>query len=36
MVARHQPAKLAAMEGHFETGPADLYLFGMPDAKDRR
>lgn len=28
-VAEHQPAKLAAMEGHFESGePADLYLVG--------
>jgi cytochrome d ubiquinol oxidase subunit I len=31
MVARNQPAKLAAMEGHFHTGPADLHLFGWPD-----
>jgi len=31
-VARTQPAKLAAFEGHFRTGPADLYLFGWPDA----
>lgn len=31
MVARHQPAKLAAFEGHFETGPAPLYLWGLPD-----
>ncbi|MFI4897668.1 MAG: cytochrome ubiquinol oxidase subunit I [Phycisphaerales bacterium JB059] len=29
-VAHTQPAKLAAYEGHFETGPADLYLFGWP------
>lgn len=28
-----QPAKLAAMEGHFTSGPADLYLFGWPDAE---
>lgn len=28
-----QPAKLAAMEGHFSSGPADLYLFGWPDAE---
>ncbi|HEU4608037.1 MAG TPA: cytochrome ubiquinol oxidase subunit I [Chitinophagaceae bacterium] len=28
VVAVHQPAKLAAMEGHFETGPADMYIFG--------
>ena len=28
-VAAHQPAKLAAMEGHYEaSGPADLYLLG--------
>ncbi|MEO0761299.1 MAG: cytochrome ubiquinol oxidase subunit I, partial [Pseudomonadota bacterium] len=27
----HQPAKVAAMEGHWETGPADLVLFGMPN-----
>jgi cytochrome d ubiquinol oxidase subunit I len=31
MVARHQPAKLAAFEGHFTTGPAGLTLFGLPD-----
>jgi cytochrome d ubiquinol oxidase subunit I len=27
----HQPAKLAAFEGHFETGRGDLTLFGIPD-----
>ncbi len=28
----HQPAKIAAMEGHFESqGPAPLILFGWPD-----
>lgn len=34
-VAETQPAKLAAFEGHFETGEggAPLYLFGMPDAE---
>jgi cytochrome d ubiquinol oxidase subunit I len=33
MVAEHQPAKLAALEGHFhsEDGPTPLYLFGWPD-----
>lgn len=31
-VAKNQPAKLAAYEGHFETGPAPLYLFGWVDA----
>ena len=30
-VYRHQPAKLAAFEGHYVTGPADLHLFGLPD-----
>lgn len=33
-VAKHQPAKLAAMEGHYEaSAPADLYLFGWVDDK---
>jgi len=31
-VYEHQPAKMAAFEGHFETGPGDLNLFGVPDA----
>lgn len=31
MVARNQPAKLAAFEAHFVTGPADLTLIGIPD-----
>jgi cytochrome d ubiquinol oxidase subunit I len=31
-VAENQPAKLAAMEGHYEAlAPADLYLFGWVD-----
>jgi cytochrome d ubiquinol oxidase subunit I len=30
-VYEYQPAKLAAFEGHFETGPADLSLIGIPD-----
>jgi cytochrome d ubiquinol oxidase subunit I len=30
-VYHYQPAKLAAFEGHFETGPADMSLFGIPD-----
>lgn len=35
MVAKHQPAKLAAFEGHFKTGQggAPLYLFGLPDVQ---
>jgi len=33
-VYHYQPAKLAAFEGHFESeGPADLTLFGIPDAE---
>jgi cytochrome d ubiquinol oxidase subunit I len=35
-VAELQPAKLAAIEGHFETGPrAPLTLGGIPDAETR-
>ncbi len=30
-VYRYQPAKLAAFEAHFRTGPADLSLLGLPD-----
>lgn len=30
-VAKNQPEKLAAMEGHFKTEAADLYLFGWVD-----
>jgi cytochrome d ubiquinol oxidase subunit I len=26
-----QPAKLAAFEAHYKTGPGDLTIFGMPD-----
>ena len=33
-VAQNQPEKLAAMEGHFRTEPADLYLFGWVDKKN--
>ena len=33
----HQPAKIAAMEGHFEThAGAPLILFGMPNMKEER
>jgi len=33
MVARHQPAKFAALEGHLRTGsePTALTVFGIPD-----
>jgi cytochrome d ubiquinol oxidase subunit I len=34
----HQPAKVMAMEGHFESHPegAPLILFGIPDAAEKR
>ncbi|MCC5936153.1 MAG: cytochrome ubiquinol oxidase subunit I [Lunatimonas sp.] len=36
-VAVNQPAKLAAMEGHFESyAPADLYLFGWVDKEKQK
>jgi cytochrome d ubiquinol oxidase subunit I len=35
-VYRTQPAKLAAFESHFETGPADLAVFGVPAADGTR
>jgi len=35
-VFRNQPAKLAALEGHFHTGPADLHLFGWPVPAEER
>ena len=34
MVYRHQPAKLAAFEGHFRTGPADMSIVGWPNPED--
>ncbi len=35
-VAEYQPAKLAAMEGHFEaSAPADLYLLGWVDKESQ-
>jgi len=38
MVGHYQPAKLAAFEGHFKTEDhgTELYLFGLPDAKEQR
>jgi cytochrome d ubiquinol oxidase subunit I len=37
MVARYQPVALAAMEGHFESGPrAGLVLIGQPNVAERR
>lgn len=35
--AEHQPAKVAAMEGHWDSSkPADLLLFAIPDAKQEK
>lgn len=31
VVAEHQPEKLAAMEGQYENGPADMWIFGWVD-----
>jgi len=37
MVARHQPAALAAMEAKFNTGDyAEVAIIGQPDVKNRR
>lgn len=37
IVAKYQPAKLAAMEGHFEkNAPADMYLLGYVDRKNEK
>jgi cytochrome d ubiquinol oxidase subunit I len=37
LVARHQPAALAGMEGRFESGPyARITLIGQPDVAKRR
>src|SRR5262249_31495804 len=37
MVARHQPAGLAAMEGRFGSGPmAEITLIGQPNLRERR
>ena len=37
MVARHQPAGLAAMEGRFASGPmAEITLIGQPNRRERR
>ncbi|MEI6090329.1 MAG: cytochrome ubiquinol oxidase subunit I [bacterium] len=33
-VARYQPTKLAALEGHYKTGPADMYLIGWVNEKE--
>jgi len=37
VVAEHQPAKLAAMEGHFDSSAkADMYLFGWVDKEHEK
>src|SRR5262249_2566001 len=37
LVARHQPVALAAMEGHFQSGPrAGLVVIGQPNVAERR
>ncbi len=35
-VAEHNPEKLAAIEGHYQTGPASLHLFGWVNQAGRR
>ena len=35
-IAKYQPAKLAAFEGHYDTKPADLYLFGWVDDESQK
>jgi cytochrome bd ubiquinol oxidase subunit I len=37
LVARHQPAALAAMEGRFTSGPyAEITIIGQPNVRERR
>lgn len=37
VVTKYQPAKLAAMEGHFDKlSPADMYIMGWVDAKQQK
>ncbi|MGK7649589.1 cytochrome ubiquinol oxidase subunit I [Capnocytophaga sp. G1920] len=35
-VAKNQPEKLAAMEGHFKTGTGDAYIIGWVDKKNEK
>lgn len=35
-VIRNQPAKMAAFEGHYETGELPIYLFGWVDEQNER
>jgi cytochrome d ubiquinol oxidase subunit I len=34
-IAKTQPAKLAAFEGHWETKPADMYIFGWVNQQQK-
>lgn len=36
MVYENQPAKLAAFEGHFKSGPANMSLLGIPNEQHER
>ncbi|MDR0926774.1 MAG: cytochrome ubiquinol oxidase subunit I [Ignavibacteria bacterium] len=36
MVTDNQPTKLAAFEGHYKTGPADMYLIGWVDVDNEK
>ena len=37
LVARYQPVALAAMEGHFESGPrAGIVIIGQPNVREKR
>ena len=36
MVYDHQPAKMAAFEGHFETGRGDMSLIGIPNEETQQ
>ena len=36
MVYDHQPAKMAAFEGHFKTGQAGMSLIGIPNEEEER
>lgn len=35
-ISKTQPAKLAAFEGHFQTGPAPLYILGWVNENEQR
>ncbi len=36
VVSKYQPAKMAAVEGHFITGPAPLYIAGWVDVENEK